>query len=129
MLLPNLEFFGLAMPAMQALQQAGEPQKRQETSLKKFAIPMALCGLALNAVAQSSVTLYGVLDTTVQRASQGSASITRVYGTGGNQYSRLGVRGTEDLGGGQHRQRHGGHGWRAGVQSSRFAQPDLARLG
>lgn len=68
--------------------------------MKKIAIPMALCALALNAVAQSSVTLYGVLDTTVQRASQGSASITRVYGTGGNQYSRLGVRGTEDLGGG-----------------------------
>lgn len=118
--------------------------------MKKIAIPMALCALALDASAQSSVTLYGVLDTTVQRASQGSASITRVYGTGGNQYSRLGIRGTEDLGGGLSAgfvldaglnvasgvggaastgQRHGGHGGRAGVQPSCFAQPDLARLG
>ncbi|MDD0837685.1 porin [Curvibacter sp. HBC61] len=68
--------------------------------MKKIALPLALCGLALNAAAQSSVTLYGVLDTTVQHATQGGNSITRMFGTGGNQYSRLGIRGTEDLGGG-----------------------------
>jgi predicted porin len=52
------------------------------------------------ALAQSSVTIFGVLDSTVQRASQGGASITRLNGNGGNQFSRFGLRGVEDLGGG-----------------------------
>ncbi|XAH25157.1 porin [Xylophilus sp. GW821-FHT01B05] len=56
--------------------------------------------IALPAAAQSSVSLFGVVDATAQRASQGGASVNRLLGTGGNQISRLGFRGTEDLGGG-----------------------------
>ena len=52
------------------------------------------------ALAQSSVTLFGVADTTVQHAKQGSETATRLLGVGGNQFSRLGFRGVEDLGGG-----------------------------
>ena len=54
----------------------------------------------LPAFAQSSVTVFGVIDSTVQHASQGGASVNRLNGSGGNQISRLGFRGTEDLGGG-----------------------------
>lgn len=51
------------------------------------------------AMAQSSVTIYGVLDLAITRASTGPANITRVdSGTGWG--SRLGFKGTEDLGGG-----------------------------
>lgn len=51
------------------------------------------------AMAQSSVTIYGVIDLAFTRASNGPANITRVdSGTGWG--SRLGFRGSEDLGGG-----------------------------
>ncbi|MDP9900809.1 porin [Variovorax ginsengisoli] len=69
--------------------------------MKKHSV--AACALAAvggASMAQSSVTLFGVLDTTVQHASQAGASVNRLLGTGGNQISRLGFRGTEDLGGG-----------------------------
>ncbi len=56
--------------------------------------------LALPALAQSSVTIFGVIDANYQHASQGGASVNRVNGSGGNQISRLGFRGIEDLGGG-----------------------------
>lgn len=56
--------------------------------------------LVLPAFAQSSVTVFGVIDANYQHASQGGASVNRVNGNGGNQISRLGFRGTEDLGGG-----------------------------
>lgn len=54
----------------------------------------------LPAFAQSSLTVFGVIDATVQHASQGGASVNRLNGSGGNQISRLGFRGVEDLGGG-----------------------------
>jgi predicted porin len=60
--------------------------------------------LAVPAFAQSSVTVFGVIDSTYQHASQGGASVDRLNGNGGNQISRLGFRGTEDL----------GDGWSAG---------------
>ncbi len=56
--------------------------------------------LAIPALAQSSVTIFGVVDASYQHASQGGASVNRVNGSGGNQISRLGFRGIEDLGGG-----------------------------
>jgi predicted porin len=52
------------------------------------------------AYAQSSVTLFGVVDAALQRVSgENNGSITRMV-AGSNSSSRLGFRGTEDLGGG-----------------------------
>ena len=68
--------------------------------MKKRLLASLLATFGCAALAQSSVTLFGVLDSTVQRATQGGASITRLNGNGGNQFSRFGLRGVEDLGGG-----------------------------
>jgi predicted porin len=63
-------------------------------------------GLALaagGAFAQSSVTLYGVVDAAVEHVSNVSASggsLTRMPSLTGSTPSRLGFRGSEDLGGG-----------------------------
>lgn len=51
------------------------------------------------AQAQSSVTVYGVLDASLTRADNGVTSMTRVD-SGAGWASRLGFRGSEDLGGG-----------------------------
>jgi predicted porin len=78
-----------------------------ERSMKKSAIALAALSLAVSASAQT-VTLFGVVDTTVsgyRNQSQTpfgntiSASQTTL-GTGGLATSRIGFRGTEDLGGG-----------------------------
>ena len=65
---------------------------------------LVLCTSALLAAApacaQSSLTIFGVIDANFQRASQGGVSVSRMLGTGSNASSRLGFRGTEDLGGG-----------------------------
>jgi len=49
--------------------------------------------------AQSSITLYGVMDMHLQWAKSGKATFTRLQDEGWQQ-SRLGLRGTEDLGNG-----------------------------
>lgn len=60
----------------------------------------ALAAGACGASAQSSVTLYGIVDTAVERASNGGgASVNRLV-SGQGSASRLGFRGSEDLGGG-----------------------------
>ncbi len=51
------------------------------------------------ALAQSSVTLFGVADATVKYGRGTAASVTSL-GSGGNATSRIGFRGVEDLGGG-----------------------------
>lgn len=71
----------------------------------------ALCAIALasgfgSAHAQSSVTIYGILDGSVRYASGldaaygGAATSQAVVNSGVNTTSRFGFRGTEDLGGG-----------------------------
>lgn len=62
---------------------------------------LALIGLAAggSAFAQSQVTIFGVVDLGVAHISQGDASLTAVSYSG-NSHSRIGFRGTEDLGGG-----------------------------
>ena len=68
--------------------------------MKKSLIALAVLAAAGTASAQSSVTLFGVIDATVQRVSNsGGGSVTRLTDSGYNS-SRLGFRGTEDLGGG-----------------------------
>jgi general bacterial porin, GBP family len=69
-------------------------------NLLKPAAAAVLAAGACSAWAQSSVTLYGIVDTAVERASNGSGvSVTRLV-SGQGSASRLGFRGTEDLGGG-----------------------------
>ncbi|CAG4906808.1 porin [Paraburkholderia saeva] len=77
--------------------------------MKKVAITSAvlstLCGLGSVAHAQSSVTLYGIVDTGVEyvnRASTatGAGSLVRMQTFGGLYASRWGLQGQEDLGDG-----------------------------
>ncbi len=69
--------------------------------MKKSLIALAVMAAAGAASAQSSVTLFGILDTAITHgsASGGGESWTGMTSSGYNS-SRLGFRGTEDLGGG-----------------------------
>lgn len=71
--------------------------------MKKSLIALAAVAAAGAATAQSSVTLFGVVDAAFQRVSSetatGDVSTTRLA-SGSNRTSRLGFRGVEDLGGG-----------------------------
>ncbi|MGH8777952.1 porin [Paraburkholderia sp.] len=61
------------------------------------------CALSASAYAQSSVTLYGILDTGVEYVSHANAAgngVVRMPGITGELPSRWGLRGSEDLGGG-----------------------------
>jgi predicted porin len=60
----------------------------------------ALTAFAGAASAQSSVTLFGILDVDARSVSNGSAGTLKTLGTSGQASSRLGFRGVEDLGGG-----------------------------
>ena len=67
---------------------------------------LALLAAGCGAQAQSSVTIYGILDASVRysdgldAAYAGSAGSTTMVNSGVNTTSRLGFRGSEDLGGG-----------------------------
>ena len=65
--------------------------------MKKIALVAALAAVAAPAFAQSSVTLWGRLNTTVENQKIGSQDRKTVLQNNG---SRLGFRGVEDLGGG-----------------------------
>ena len=68
--------------------------------MKKHLIAAAVASvLAVPAFAQSTVTIYGVLDAGIQNHDNGSESITRSTSSALTT-SRLGFRGSEDLGGG-----------------------------
>lgn len=67
--------------------------------MKKLVISSVLVAASNLAAAQSSVTLFGIVDSTFQRGSGSVADRTQL-GSGGNSTSRLGFRGMEDLGGG-----------------------------
>lgn len=67
--------------------------------MKKLVALAALAAVGASSYAQSSVTIFGVVDATVQYG-HGSGSSKTGLGNGGNASSRLGFRGTEDLGGG-----------------------------
>lgn len=66
--------------------------------MKKSLIALAVLAASGAAMAQSSVTLFGVMDVGVGHSS-GTNSVTGMT-NGGYKTSRLGVRGVEDLGGG-----------------------------
>src|SRR5574344_2243037 len=67
--------------------------------MKKSLIALAALAASGVAMAQSSVTLYGVLDTGLTY-SKGDESVYGLTHVGGNVNSRLGFRGVEDLGNG-----------------------------
>lgn len=68
--------------------------------MKKALIALAVLGLTGGAaVAQSSVTLFGVLDANVRYTKSSGQTLKKADSSGLNT-SRFGVRGTEDLGGG-----------------------------
>ena len=70
--------------------------------MKKSLIALAVLAASGAAMAQSSVTLFGIDDTAVGYVDNANAAGDSVYGlsTSGNATSRLGFRGVEDLGGG-----------------------------
>ncbi|WP_027014103.1 porin [Comamonas composti] len=69
--------------------------------MKKSLIALAVLAASGAAMAQSSVTLFGIMDTGVSYVNKDGAGDSRYgVGTSGNATSRLGLRGTEDLGGG-----------------------------
>lgn len=67
--------------------------------MNKLLLPFALLSFAGAATAQSAVTVFGTIDLGAARIASSSGSITGVS-SGGTNISRLGFRGTEDLGGG-----------------------------
>ncbi|MBI3347571.1 MAG: porin [Burkholderiales bacterium] len=68
--------------------------------MKKALIALAVLGLTGGAaVAQSSVTLFGVIDADMKYVKTGGLKMKKLD-SGGLNTSRFGVRGTEDLGGG-----------------------------
>ena len=67
--------------------------------MKKSLIALAVLAAAGAASAQSSVTLFGVLDATLAHGKGDLSNKTQLTSSGYNS-SRLGFRGTEDLGGG-----------------------------
>lgn len=69
--------------------------------MKKSLLALAaLTAFAGAASAQSSVTLFGVVDVNARNVKNGSAGSIKSLSTDGNASSRLGLRGVEDLGGG-----------------------------
>ncbi|MBL8346330.1 MAG: porin [Rubrivivax sp.] len=66
-------------------------------SLPAFA---ALVAISSAAYAQSSVTLFGVVDAAARQVKNGSAGSVKQLASGSNTTSRFGLRGVEDLGGG-----------------------------
>lgn len=69
--------------------------------MKKSLIALAVLAASGAAMAQSSVTLFGIVDTNVAYVNKDAAGDSRYgLGTSGAYTSRLGLRGTEDLGGG-----------------------------
>ncbi|MBI1625665.1 porin [Comamonas suwonensis] len=66
------------------------------TKMTRIALAALAVMGATTAIAQSSVTLYGRINTTVERQKSGNQTVTGMQ----NNASRWGIRGTEDLGGG-----------------------------
>lgn len=67
--------------------------------MKKTLLALAVVSFAGAASAQSSVTLFGIIDAAYGHMSAGGRSASGITNSGINS-SRLGVRGVEDLGGG-----------------------------
>ncbi|MFG6432365.1 porin [Roseateles sp. LYH14W] len=121
-------------------------EKQETTSMKKAAFAVAVLAASTSAAwAQSSVTLYGIVDVGVRYTTNANAGTsTKTVVPGGMSQSRLGVNITEDMGGGlkalanlEHRLQSDTGAvsgtpdfWRqawVGLQSSEFGQIRLGR--
>ena len=71
----------------------------EKLAMKKSLIALAVLAASGTSFAQSSVTIWGVVDAAVSRGNGDVNSVTRLVGSGISS-SQLGFRGTEDLGGG-----------------------------
>ena len=91
--------------------------------MKKFATLAVLAAASVGAYAQSSVTLFGVLDANARYVKNGDLKI-KSLGSGGINTSRLGVRGTEDLGDGL----KAGFWLETGLNVDSGAQSDASRF-
>lgn len=67
--------------------------------MRKIAISLSMLAPCMPAFCQSSVTIFGIVDLNVTRAKAGDATAS-LMDQGGRLPSRLGFRGTEDLGDG-----------------------------
>jgi predicted porin len=67
--------------------------------MRKSLLAVALACAFPAAFAQSAVTLYGIVDVGIESLDVGTESVTRLQ-SGMSQGSRIGIRGSEDLGGG-----------------------------
>ena len=67
--------------------------------MKKSLLALAMLALAAPAFAQSSVTVFGILDVNARSIKNGSTTIKQL-GNNGFSANQLGFRGIEDLGGG-----------------------------
>jgi predicted porin len=67
---------------------------------RSFLGAVALLALASSATAQSQVTIFGIVDLAATNIKNGSAGSLKTLTNGQSSTSRLGFRGTEDLGGG-----------------------------
>jgi predicted porin len=85
--------------------------------MKKIALVAALAAVAAPAFAQSSVTLWGRINTTVESQKVGSQDRKVVVQ---NNSSRLGFKGTEDLGGGLKASFNLEHGFNSDTGSGQY---------
>ena len=67
---------------------------------KLLCIPAACAVLSTSALAQTNVTLYGLVDLGIAYEKGGGQHVTKMDGSGMHSGSRLGFRGSEDLGNG-----------------------------
>jgi predicted porin len=70
--------------------------------MKKVFLLSAIALACGAAQAQSSLTVFGVVDVNLQRFDAGGVGTSTMVGNGGLSTSRLGFRGVEDLGGGMY---------------------------
>jgi len=91
--------------------------------MKRLALLAGLAIVATTASAQSSLTLYGLLDLGVRYVKNGDATV-KSLSSNGNNTSRLGVKGFEDLGGGL----RAGFQLESGLTPDTGAQSDATRF-
>jgi predicted porin len=75
---------------------------KQHLTLRLSALALAMSGMALgnSSQAQSNVTVYGIADVAIAHETNGSPGSATRIDSGGQSGSRLGFKGSEDLGGG-----------------------------
>ncbi len=78
---------------------AAQSNREATNDMKHTLIALSVLATCAAASAQSSITVFGVVDASVTRLSSDSASVTGLA-SGEQSSSRLGFRGVEDLGGG-----------------------------